>query len=402
MLWELGSKWRGRNVARLSSDRTKVFVYDFNGGSINDLQVFDGRDGKLIYNAIADDGLRCIIEAVSPDGDTAFVSRIYSVKRDKDSVKPEDVAVNVLINTATGRVQRELPFKDHVSGAWFSPDGRTIALIATPGVGKDFLGFRDKLVMLDREKLKIQKVDVGRAFGELVFSLDGTAFATISSDTAQLWRTAPWSGHDLSLMTSVNDVSGIPTAGKYRVMVVDVKNVLHFRIFGDGDVVVDIDETKLTTQAGPIADLKKQLKNLWPPHQLTEGEKDRVDTAVTSIVGYTPWKKVGEPLRHASTINHADFSPDGDLIITASSDNTTRIWNAHTAGPIGSPLVHTGAVWHASFSPDSTRVATAMRRWNRPDLGCPDRSDRRPTTRAQWLCSIRRILAQGWKARHRL
>ena len=77
----------------------------------------------------------CIIEAVSPDGDTASSAEFYSVKRDKDSVKPEDVAVNVLINTATGRgSERELPFKDHVSGVWSSLDARMIATRVTPGV----------------------------------------------------------------------------------------------------------------------------------------------------------------------------------------------------------------------------------------------------------------------------
>src|SRR5208337_1191820 len=61
-----------------------------------------------------------------------------------------------------------------------------------------------------------------------------------------------------------------------------------FRIFdGHGTVVVDTDETSLTTQAGPIADLKRQLAGLQPPHMLTRTEKDRVIAAVTSIAGYT-------------------------------------------------------------------------------------------------------------------
>ena len=92
-------------------------------------------------------------------------------------------------------------------------------------------------------------------------------------------------GYDLRLMSSVNDVSGIPTEGKSLIIVAAVKNVLHFRIFDrDGQMVVDTDETKLTKQAGPIEDLRKQLESLWPPHGLTESEKDRVIAAVTSIL----------------------------------------------------------------------------------------------------------------------
>src|SRR5512135_646598 len=51
---------------------------------------------------------------------------------------------------------------------------------------------------------------------------------------------------DLRLMSSLNDVSGIPTEGKNLIVVVTVNNVLHFRIFdGDGKVVVDTDEKRL-------------------------------------------------------------------------------------------------------------------------------------------------------------
>ena len=98
-------------------------------------------------------------------------------------------------------------------------------------------------------------------------------------------------GFDLRSMYSESDVSSIPTSGTNLVIVADVKGVLYFRIFGaDGKVVVDTDETRLTTQAGPIADLKRQLDSVRPPHKLTRSEKDRVVTAVTSIVGHTRLK----------------------------------------------------------------------------------------------------------------
>ena len=100
-------------------------------------------------------------------------------------------------------------------------------------------------------------------------------------------------GYDLRLMSSVNDVSGIPTKGKRLIIVAAVNNVLHFRIFdGDGKVVVDTDEKRLTDQAQQIENLRKQLESLWPPHGLTSSEKDRVVTAVTSIAGHTPSKPV--------------------------------------------------------------------------------------------------------------
>jgi len=105
-------------------------------------------------------------------------------------------------------------------------------------------------------------------------------------------------GRDLRLMSSVNNVSGIPTEGRNRIIVAAVNNVLHFRIFdGNGKVVVDTDEKKLTGQARQIEDLKKQLESLWPPHELTRSENDRVITAVTSIVGHTRSKQEVPPYR---------------------------------------------------------------------------------------------------------
>jgi hypothetical protein len=76
--------------------------------------------------------------------------------------------------------------------------------------------------------------------------------------------------------------------------------VHHFRIFdSDGKVVVDIDEQRLEERARQeqywqmieqlqeIKHLRKQLQTLWPPHELTRNDKDRVTIAVTSIVGQT-------------------------------------------------------------------------------------------------------------------
>src|SRR5262249_10360594 len=89
-------------------------------------------------------------------------------------------------------------------------------------------------------------------------------------------------------MSSVKYVTDIPTEGKEPILVAAVGQVLHFRVFdGDGKKVVDIDEKKLTEQARPIEDLRKQLGTLWPPHELTESEKCQVIDAVTSIVGHT-------------------------------------------------------------------------------------------------------------------
>jgi len=101
-------------------------------------------------------------------------------------------------------------------------------------------------------------------------------------------------GHwgDLQLMPAVNDVGGIPIAGKSLIIVAVVDDVLHFRIFdGSGKVVADTDEKKRVGQHWQIQGLKKQLESLWPPHDLTRGERARIIAEVTSIAGYSGFEE---------------------------------------------------------------------------------------------------------------
>ena len=42
---------------------------------------------------------------------------------------------------------------------------------------------------------------------------------------------------------------------------------------------------------------------------------------------------LGEPMTHNGEVIYAEFSPDGESIITASSDKTVRIWDADTIQP---------------------------------------------------------------------
>ena len=98
----------------------------------------------------------------------------------------------------------------------------------------------------------------------------------------------PSNAYDLQLMSSLTDVSRIPTTGKNLIIIADVDDVMHFRVFdGDGKLAVDADEKSLTGKAQQVDDLRRQLHSLLPPAELTGKDKDRLITAVTSIAGYT-------------------------------------------------------------------------------------------------------------------
>src|SRR5205823_331959 len=69
-------------------------------------------------------------------------------------------------------------------------------------------------------------------------------------------------------------------------------------------------------------------------------------------------KPIGEPMKDDG-VNSAQFSPDGQRVVTASWDKTVRVWDAISGKPIGEPMKHDAGVNSAQFSPDGQRVVTA-------------------------------------------
>ena len=62
---------------------------------------------------------------------------------------------------------------------------------------------------------------------------------------------------------------------------------------------------------------------------------------------------------HGDWVNRAAFSPDGSRIVTASFDNTARVWDAATGVALAKLSGHTDRVYSAAFSPDGSRIVTA-------------------------------------------
>jgi AAA domain, putative AbiEii toxin, Type IV TA system len=127
-----------------------------------------------------------------------------------------------------------------------------------------------------------------------LFGLSGTRdkeTEDLIRDHADLVAKRRWNkltGCELRLMSWVDDVSDIPTAGKRLIVVAKMDRVFHFRIFdGDGRVVVDTDVRRLAEQSQSVDNLSEKLERLWPPNDITESEKIWVIAAITSIIGRT-------------------------------------------------------------------------------------------------------------------
>jgi WD40 repeat protein len=69
---------------------------------------------------------------------------------------------------------------------------------------------------------------------------------------------------------------------------------------------------------------------------------------------------VGTPLAgHSGTINAAAFSPDAQMLATASDDGTVRVWSTLAGTESGLTLRgHDNRVWSVAFSPDGSRIAS--------------------------------------------
>ncbi|MDM8558104.1 TIR domain-containing protein, partial [Candidatus Parabeggiatoa sp. HSG14] len=62
------------------------------------------------------------------------------------------------------------------------------------------------------------------------------------------------------------------------------------------------------------------------------------------------------PLRHSARVNSVAFSPDNQKIVTASEDNTAKVWDVQ--GQALATLTHDEWVYSAAFSPDSQKIVT--------------------------------------------
>jgi energy-coupling factor transporter ATP-binding protein EcfA2 len=65
---------------------------------------------------------------------------------------------------------------------------------------------------------------------------------------------------------------------------------------------------------------------------------------------------------HTYTVKHAAWNPDGRRIVTASSDGTAKVWDAGTGDELFTLSGHTAPVLHAAWDPDGRRIVTA--RWD--------------------------------------
>lgn len=72
-----------------------------------------------------------------------------------------------------------------------------------------------------------------------------------------------------------------------------------------------------------------------------------------------PGQMFGAMFHHREQIESVEFSPNGELILTASRDGAAMVWNAISGAALFPPIEHELRIVMARFSPDGKRFATA-------------------------------------------
>jgi WD40 repeat protein len=84
-------------------------------------------------------------------------------------------------------------------------------------------------------------------------------------------------------------------------------------------------------------------------------------------------RPVGPVLKHQNTVFDAAFSPDSQMLVTSSSDNSARLWAVPDGEPLARPLDLHRIVQRVAFAPDGRSLATQdgelIRLWALPQEG---------------------------------
>jgi WD40 repeat protein len=353
----------GRRVVTASEDNTAQ-VWDAATG--NRVAVLEGHSGRLLAAAFSPDGRRVITAS------TDHTARLWNIKQGTPSAiilehgavvrtaafSPDGVHVVTGSDDKTARVWdaqtgKRLLILEHtepVRVAVFSSDGRRI-----------LTGCDDAIVRLwDTETGKLVHAFEGHSgsvrFG--AFSPDGQRAVTTSVDkTARLWNletnelAAVLAGHQALVWRAAFSPDG------RRVVTASDDNTARIWDATGREIAV------LEGHNGPVRSA------MFSP----DGRS--VSTASTDGTARIWDADTGKPLLvlngHLDWVLNAVFSPDGARILTASRDHTARLWRTTTftrhAGLVRSAvpgqerilLEHNGPVHGAVFSPDGRRVLTA-------------------------------------------
>ena len=267
----------------------------------------------------------------------------------------------------SGREVRHLPFTGQLTSAVLSPDGKFAAI----GDGTDTLLFdvdsARQLAVMRAERSMPGVVNASNI--PSVFSPDGTLLVTIgryvdSIDKISFSQLQVWDARTGQLVWSPSyekEAYGpIAFSPDGRSIVVGGENQV--QVFRRVEIFGSRADRAAAGRGGFTAERVLPHNGVITDISFSPGG-DRLVIASTnntaSVWDTATWQSLAILSGHTNTVRSANFRPDGEYIVTASFDNTARVWDAKTGRSIQILSGHSGPVTRATFSPDGRSVVTA-------------------------------------------
>jgi eukaryotic-like serine/threonine-protein kinase len=225
-----------------------------------------------------------------------------------------------------------------VNSAEYSPDGKRIVTVSADGTARIW-DARTGQPLVEPMKHPFSVTSAQ-------FSPDEKRIVTVSDDMT----TRVWEAQTGQPVTE-------PIKHGSRVMSVQFSPDGKRIVTGSGDNqarVWDADTGRPLTE--PLVhdnDLKKQEEDAAKASGTVVS--DNAIIVSMSVDGRTMvYPSITKPVR-------AQFSRDGERIVTASEGGTARVWDVQTGNPVTEPMKHGSAVISGQFSPDGKRIVTVAR-----------------------------------------
>ncbi len=308
-----------------NADESRVLT----GGKDGTARIWDALTGEQVITMTGHTGL---ITAVAWNADE---SRVLTASDDQ-TARVWDADTGEALYTLAGHT-------DRVTDAAWSPDGSQILTAS--------LDHTARLWDAKSGTELLQLAGHNDAVRQALWSHDGLLVLTISADkTARVWdastgdllfalvghtdklNQAQWSADDQQLLTASDD-------GTVRIWAADEGN------HAAGELPV------LARHSGRVNHL---IWNATQTQLLTTGLDDGNAQIVDIASGQTLVTLDG----HGEGINDAQWSPQGDLVLTASTHGSARIWDATTGKEIWR-VEQAKSILTARWSPDGATILTA-------------------------------------------